>query len=349
MLLAALRDLQWRRRRFVIAVVATGVVFAMTLVLTGLSNGFEVEAARTVEQLDADAWLVPEGAAGPFLGASAFAASEASAATSLPGVEEAAPALFTRASFDRDGDLEDVNLIGAPSNGPGMPAVSEGRAPEGLDEVAVSSTLDADIGDEIVLSGHAVDVVGTVDGSTSIAGIANVFATVEGAQAIAFGGQPIATSIATRGFPERAPDGFKIIDHDQAKDDFLRPLAQARSAIFFIAILLWIVGALIVGSVIYLSALERVRDFAVFKAVGTKTRAIMGGLALQAVIVALVAAAVGAALSFVLAPRFPLPVEIPTSALWLLPLIAVVVGMLASLAGLRRAVTVDPALAFGGP
>ena len=32
-----------------------------------------------------------------------------------------------------------------------------------------------------------------------------------------------------------------------------------------------------------------------------------------------------------------------------LPLVAIVVGLLASLAGFRRAVSVDPALAFGGP
>lgn len=38
MLIAALRDLQWRRRRFVIAIVGTAMVFAMTLVLTGLEN-----------------------------------------------------------------------------------------------------------------------------------------------------------------------------------------------------------------------------------------------------------------------------------------------------------------------
>ena len=48
MLFAALRDMQWRSRRLAIAVVSTGLVFAMTLVLTGLANGFHVEAQRTV-------------------------------------------------------------------------------------------------------------------------------------------------------------------------------------------------------------------------------------------------------------------------------------------------------------
>ena len=67
MLTAALRDLQWRKRRFVIAIVGTGLVFAMTLVLTGLANGFRVEATRTVDSLGVDAFLVKTGATGPFL------------------------------------------------------------------------------------------------------------------------------------------------------------------------------------------------------------------------------------------------------------------------------------------
>ena len=113
--------------------------------------------------------------------------------------------------------------------------------------------------------------------------------------------------------------------------------------------LLWVVAALIVGSMIYVSALERIRDFAVFKAVGVSTRSIMAGLALQAVVVALLAALLGAIVSVLLGPLFPMRVDIPTLAFVLLPVIAVVIGLLASVAGLRRAVTVDPAVAFGGP
>jgi putative ABC transport system permease protein len=42
-------------------------------------------------------------------------------------------------------------------------------------------------------------------------------------------------------------------------------------------------------------------------------------------------------------------VVMPMRAYVALPVIAIVVGLLASGAGLRRAVAVDPALAFGGP
>jgi putative ABC transport system permease protein len=43
-----------------------------------------------------------------------------------------------------------------------------------------------------------------------------------------------------------------------------------------------------------------------------------------------------------------LPITLTTNAYAMLPLVAVVVGVLASLFGVRRAVRTDPALAFSG-
>jgi putative ABC transport system permease protein len=349
MLIAALRDLQWRRRRFLIAVIGTGVVFAMTLVLTGLSNGFDIEAENTLDASGIDAWIIPAGAAGPYLGQAPFPASRADGVTGIDGVKTAAPNVFAGTTLDDGGKSLQVNIFGAPTAGPGMPEMKKGRPPNAPDEVAVSSPTGKHVGGTIQLGPQTLKVVGEVGDSTAVAGTANVFLTVEGAQAVAFAKQPLASSIAVTGTPADAPPGYQLVDHQGALDDLTRPLDAAHSAVAFLAALLWIVAALIVGSVIYLSALERVRDFAVFKAVGVRSRSVMAGLALQAVIVALVAALLGGILSFFLAPLFPLKVSIPGSALALLPVVGIFVGLAASIAGLRRAVTVDPALAFGGP
>src|ERR1700756_3223718 len=91
MLSAALRDMQWRRRRLVIAILSTGLVFAMTLVLTGLANGFRVEAQRTVDSLGIDLFVVKSGAAGPFLGATPFPHTDLARVEAEPGVAAAAP------------------------------------------------------------------------------------------------------------------------------------------------------------------------------------------------------------------------------------------------------------------
>ena len=345
MLIAALRDLQWRKRRFVIAIVGTGLVFAMTLVLTGLANGFRVEATRTVDSLGLDGFLVKSGATGPFLGSSAFPATK----LQVPGVDTAVPLVYGSASMPDGNSARSVNVFGAPEKGPGMPALEEGRPPTEPHEAAVSSTMDKPIGATVEIGSRNLQVVGIVDDSTALAGQPNVFLTVAGAQKLLFSGQQLVSSIGVKGLPERPPSGFKVVNRAGAVDDLLRALKGARQAMTLMAGLLWVVAAMIVGSMIYMSALERTRDFAVFKAVGVPTRSILAGLAMQAVIVAVLAAVLGGVLSVALGPLFPMRVDIPQIAFLLLPVVAVTIGVLASLAGLRRAVTVDPAMAFGGP
>jgi putative ABC transport system permease protein len=344
-LTAALRDLQWRKRRFVIAIVGTGLVFAMTLVLTGLANGFRVEATRTVDSLGLDAYLVKSGATGPFLGSSAFPANK----LQVTGVDTAVPLVYGSATMPNNGSARSVNVFGAPERGPGMPAMMEGRPPTEPHETAVSSTMDKPIGDTIEVGSRNLQIVGIVDDSTALAGQSNVFLTVNGAQTLLFSGQQLISSIGVIGPPERAPSGYKLVDRQGAIDDLLRALTGARQAMSLMAGLLWVVAAMIVGSMIYMSALERTRDFAVFKAVGVPTRSILAGLAMQAVIVAVLSAILGGVLSVLLGPLFPMRVDIPQFAFVLLPVVAVTIGVLASLAGLRRAVVVDPAMAFGGP
>ncbi|MDT7761989.1 MAG: putative transport system permease protein, partial [Mycobacterium sp.] len=161
--------------------------------------------------------------------------------------------------------------------------------------------------------------------------------------------QQLVASIGIRGTLAQTPDGYRAVDRAGAVADLLRPLKVAVNSITIVAILLWVVAALVVGSVIYLSALERLRDFAVFKAIGVPTTNIAAGLAMQSVVVALLAALVGAGLSRLLGPLFPMQVIVPVQAFIALPLVAVVIGLIASANGLRRAVSVDPALAFGGP
>ena len=66
--LCALRDLQWRRRRVLIAAIGAALVFSITLVLAGVSHGFDVETNRTMDKFGADGWVVGSGASGPFIG-----------------------------------------------------------------------------------------------------------------------------------------------------------------------------------------------------------------------------------------------------------------------------------------
>ena len=343
---AAFRDLQWRRRRVLIAVAGTSLVFAITLLLTGLSNGFEVEARRLVNDLDADTWAVQKGAAGPFLGQVPFPTSMLEEVLALHGVRRAEPMVFGRKNVGGDAPKE-VNVFGATGRGLLTPALDAGRHPRARGEIVVSSRLGYRVGEAIVLSGKRFEVVGRVNAWTAVAGVPNVMVPLEDAQEVVFAGMPIVSAIAVYGDPQTTPDGIEFIDNAGAKDDLLRPLGNGTSAIKMVAFLLWIVAAAIVGSVIYVSTLERARDFAVRKATGTASLSIVGDLACQAVVLSIAAAAVGVVVATLIAPEFPLPVVVPSAAYLLLPGAAVLVGIVASGFGLRRAVTIDPALAFG--
>ena len=344
-----MRDMQWRSRRLVIAVVSTGLVFAMTLILTGLANGFHVEAQRTVDSLGVDAFVVKTGASGPFMGSTPFAQVDVARVAKEPGVVAAGALATAQQTITEGAATRNTTAFGAPEHGPGMPHVSAGRAPATPNEVAVSSTLGRNLGEDIQVGPETLRIVGIVPNSTALAKMPNAFLTTEGVQRLAYGGQPVVTSIGITGTPQHLPDGYQLMDRAAGVNDLMRPLKVAASAITIVAVLLWVVAVLIVGSVVYLSALERMRDFAVFKAIGVPTRSVLAGLALQAVAVALLAAALGVIFAQLLSPLFPMIVAVPGRAYLALPLVAIVVGLLASGAGLRRAVAVDPALAFGGP
>jgi putative ABC transport system permease protein len=345
-LLVSLRDLEWRRRRFAIAVAATALVFALALLLSGVSASFGNEVRRTVALMHPDAWLVRTGTPGPFTSPNAFPAARAAAVAKRPGVTRADPIAVARGVTHVHG-VRDVNVIGVVPGGVGAPPDSvRGARLARSGTAVVDDSLGVDVGDTLDLSGSRFRVVGLLHGITYFAAIPVAFVPLRDVQAMSFGGRPLATAILTRGVPEEVPPGLSVLSDREVEADLLRPIRQATQTIALIRGLLWAVAAGIIGAIIYLSALERTRDFAVLKATGASSRFLLGGLALQAVMLSLLSALVAMALEVAMAPAAAMSVEVSPWSYVTLPAIAVAVGLLASLAGLRRAVGVDPALAF---
>jgi putative ABC transport system permease protein len=348
MLVAALRDLRWRRKRFIITVLGTALVFSMGLLMSGLSNAFTVEVDRTLRQSGADRWIAPSAAAGPFSAGINVPLDDSNQTGVIDGVERADPVLYTRAVAMVDGQPVDVNLFGIVPAGLGAPPASRGRGPVRSGEAMVARRF-ANIGDRFAMFGRSFEVVGTVGKASLIGGSSSVFVELGDAQALVVQGEHVASMILTKGVPTGLPEVLEAFDMDQAKVDLARPLKNATRSIDFVRILLWLVAGLIVASVVYLSALERTRDFAVFKATGVSTGAIGAGLAVQAVVIAVAASLVGGVLATAIAPTFPMDVVISTGSLLFLPVLAVLVGLVASLVGMRRIAEVPRAAAFCGP
>jgi len=347
----ALRDLQWRVRRVVIAIVGASLVLALALVMSGLSAGFDNESARTVALARGTGWVIDQGGTGPFLQPSPLSARTVSDIVAQVGSEHAAPFLFGRQSVRRPngttiGEHEHVNLVGAPPGRLGSPIARKGRSISINGEAVVDSSLGVRIGDRIKLGTAMFSVVGSVKGARLLAGVPDVYVTLHDAQAMAFGGQNLATAVVV----DRAvvpPPGTKTLTNVEARTDGLRPVVNAQKTIAMVRSLLWLVAALIVGSVMYLGVLDRTKDVAVLKGMGARSRSLAGSLALQATVLGLAASAIAAVVATLIAPLFPLSAEIPRSAFVFLPLIAIVVGLVASLGAAKRLFSIQPALAFG--
>jgi putative ABC transport system permease protein len=189
--------------------------------------------------------------------------------------------------------------------------------------------------------------VGITQGHTFFAGIPSVVVSLRAAQRIGLDGEPLATAIVTRGRPSVPPPGLAILSETDVKKDLARPVHQAKQTIGLIRLLLWVVAGGIIGAIVYLSALERTRDFAALKAIGISTRHLLSGLAVQAVLLSVLSALLSIAFEEAIAPMVAMSVEVPALAFATLPLTAVLVGVSASGLALRRAVRVEPALAFG--
>lgn len=338
----SVRDVQWRRRRFAIAVVGAAMVFALALLIAGISEGFRLEARNTVGGVGGDGFVMDDGASGPTTSVATLRGSMAADLARTPGVRRAQPVVMIRSSVAG----KPVLLVGHVPDGHGSPRLSEGRAATSAAEIVVDRRFDARVGDRVVLGDASLEVVGETRGMTIQSGIPALYVTIERAQATAFGGADFATAIVVDGRPEQLPAGTRLIAPDAARDDALAPMREAIDAIDLLRVLLWVVAAVIIGSIIYLSALERVRDFAVLKAVGASSRALITGLMIQSTLLSIVASVLAAGLVQLIIPVFPIPVSITATSTLLLPAIAVVVGIAASLAGVRRAVAADPAMAF---
>ncbi len=321
----------------------------MALAMTGLAAGFSAEINWTIGGIGADRWVLNDNAHGLISNGQLLPQAHVTAISQSPGVTRAdGLAVFPQQVAHIDGRSKTVLVFGVELGGIGDPAVTSGQALSGSGQVVADTRVGAAVGSQITIGSMSFRVVGQVVNRTMLAGSPIVFIPLRDAQVVVLGGRPLITAVVTRGIPSQVPAGLAVLTTSEIEHDNLTPLAGAIASINSFKYLMWVVAAIIVAALLYVSALQRVRDFAVLKALGSSSLLLFESLAVQAVVVTLVAAALAAIVANFLGVFFAQPVVIPGSAFGTLPVIAIVVGLLSSLVAVRRATSADPAAAFGG-
>lgn len=343
----SLRDLEYRSRRFLIAVAVTALVFGIAVAIEGIKRTLQNEPDDLIATFDADAWVVRSGNSSPFTTTAVLPESVVDELAGDPGVRRAIPIVTGRATVT-SGTRTNANVIGyTPGRGAG-PEVVDGRLPRGPREALVGDGLDVSVGDRLRTTTGTFEVVGLADGERYNGGAPTIFTTLAGAQRFVLDGQPLVMGVAVAGRPEQLPAGTSTTSNEQAAGDLRLTIESATKTIDFVALLTWLIAAGVIGAIIYLTAIERTRDFAVLRATGSAKRTIVGGLMAQSLLLAIVAALLSVPLALVLRLGMPMPATLSIDSLVKIVVVGIVVGVLASLAAVRRAVTIDPAIAFGG-
>ena len=343
----AVRDARWRWKRFLTGGLAAALVLGLTVLLTGFVAQINSEISRTVDAIGGSGFVVAAGTPGPFTSVSPIPVTIGDALEAAG--TRAGPLIIVLQTVSRESGPLDVYVIGYEPGRRGEPVLAAGRLPNAAGEVVIDSSAARPVGSKIEIRGISYAVVGTTKDLTVLAGRPEVFMLLPDAQHAFLGGQPLAMAFAVDAPVAAPPPGTTYIDRAAGKRDLRRPLGKMVESISVFRILLWLVAAAIVGSVLYLSALERAREMAVHKATGAASRDLVAGLVLQAVCLALASGVGAILLALVLAPIFPVGISFSPGLLVSAPVVAVVVGVIGSIAGLRRVLHVDPALAFGGP
>lgn len=348
MLTITLRDIQWRARRFALGAIATALVFAATLLLAGLHAAFINEATDTVASFGAQRWIVPAGVSGPFTQNVPMSAAQQAAAVRLAGAGRASSIVLSGVVAAVQGAEHNADLIGYQPGGVYRPRITAGRAPRAADEVAVDPLLGVPVGSRVTVDGRKLRVVGQVTGLTYNVGTPGLVTTLAAARDLVFGGEPQASAVITSTVPRTVPAGLAVMTNAAVVADLRRPLSTATSAIEVLAVLLFVVAIGVIGLMVYLSSLDRLSEFAVYKAVGVASSVLLGSLILQTMAFAMLAAAMAVIASLLIAPHFPIPVSIGAALYVALFGAAILVGLAASAVGVRQITRVDPAAAFAG-
>ena len=320
------------------------IVLSITLLLAAFSEGFNLRAERILDVFAADTYVVPEGSSGALTAQSPFPAR---AVDAVDGAIEARGMAAMRTGIAVDGETTSLVVVSV-NDGDPWPAVTDGRGIEGPGEIVADAEVGlVAIGDRVTIGTEEFLVVGMTETATFDLANAAVFMGKDDLDNIFFAGENMLTTVAVVGTPSSVPDGLVVQDRGQVFDDLLVKAEDAKKSIDAFTVTLWVLAVVIVGAILYLAALERIRDFAIFKATGAANVDLVLGLTLQAVILGAISGVTAIGLAHLLLPIYPGLLSLPAANVWIAVPVAIVIAALSSVVGVRRAISVDPSQAFG--
>jgi len=307
----ALRNLLQDRTRLALSVIGVALAVMLVLLLSGFVDGIDEQVGAFADRTAGDIVVAQEDVDTLLVATSTLPLGAARAAAQVDGVAEVVPVISRLTILDLHSTSLAAYMIGYdPAKGGGPWRMAEGREPSADDEIvvdrSVSSRHDIAVGDTVRVLGRDFRVSGISRGVTTWM-LSYVFVRTAAAESL-LRAPGIASYLLVR--PEEGIEASVLRDRLRdlpgmnaelkstmvANDQryftrFFTPPIRLMAAIAFL------VGALVVGIVLYSATMERQREYGVLKAIGARGAVLYRVALAQALIVTVAGAVIGIAIA----------------------------------------------------
>ena len=361
----ARRNLFQNKTRLLLSAVGVALSVMLILVLNGFLSGVYRQATAYLDSTPGSVVVVQEGVRNFFAANSVLSTGTIESVSEAEGVSRAIPIAFQFVIFELHGEKQGAQVVGyEPKVGGGPWDLAEGRDAETDDELvadrALAETHNISVGEEISVGERDFTVVGISEG-TSMWAAGLMFVRKDAAEELM--GTPEATSmllvtpedgVSSTALRERLSDTqgadalLKSVVAANDRELFARAFSGPLRLMVGISLL---VGALVVGLVIYTATVERQKEYGVLKAIGARNRVLYRVVTTQALIAAGLGSALGVGLAYgaawiiaALRPEFLVAIEAKAVG-WVL-LMGLVMALLGALLPVRTIAKLAPAEVF---
>lgn len=374
----ALQDVRHQWRRFIATGVGLGLLFAIVLAMGGIYRGLVEDATLLVDRLHADLWIVQRDSRGPFAERSTVPESLELRARAVPGVAWARSFSTITIQPSHRGKLLRLALVGLDwpeDTGATLPLVHGRALAASHRELIVDRTLGLAVGERVRLADDDFEVVGVTTGLVAsggdalgfvaeqdlrkiqnylapeaqrLASTAGLIAREPGVAAILVGITPGAVLEEVRG---RLAVWSDVTVHtvDEQRHFLLAGVVdKARRQIGMFRALLALVSGIVVSLVIFNMTVAKTREIALLKLMGAKLSVVAGMILQQSIMLAVLAYSLALLVAQVLFPLFPRRVVVGVEELVGVFVLSIVIAVLASLAAIRRALSIPPTTILAG-
>lgn len=362
----ALQNLLQDTLRFALSVVGVALAVMLILFLLGLRAGVFQSAVIYLDHAPGAVAVMPAGVRNTSAGVSQFLPPEtADRVASTPGVGRVTPILLMMAILELHGRKEVIKLIGYDvARGGGPWDLSKGREPQADDEVVLDRVLAArhgfKVGDTFNVAGRQLKVVGLSSGTSSFTGsyvfarkgfVDSLVLTPGAASMLLVTSTPGTSSAELVASLRSIPDTNVLLKSDLMANEQQLVAGVFDQIVILMVVAAFVVGALVVGMVIYTATNERRGEYGIIKALGARNSVLYRVVAFQALASAGLGAAVGVGFAYVMGwlvmtarPQFLVVIE--PSAIAITLIAGLVMALLGALFPARAVAGVAPAEVF---